>query len=68
MIDLPFIGKIKIDNLTLDQAQNTLVSVIGKFYKNLIHKEFLKALVEPKGDAVIGAIAIALSHYGNKLQ
>tara|TARA_S200000501_G_scaffold71252_1_gene63227 strand:- start:1933 stop:3063 length:1131 start_codon:yes stop_codon:yes gene_type:complete len=34
MIDLPFIGKIKIDNLTLDQAQNTLVSVIGKFYKN----------------------------------
>lgn len=34
MIDLPFIGKIKIDNLTLDQAQNTLVSVVGKFYKN----------------------------------
>ena len=34
MIDLPFIGKIKISNLTLDQAQNTLISVIKKFYKN----------------------------------
>ena len=34
MIDLPFIGKIKIDNLSLDEAQNTLFSVIGKFYKN----------------------------------
>tara|TARA_Y100001970_G_scaffold288063_1_gene414274 strand:- start:1195 stop:2328 length:1134 start_codon:yes stop_codon:yes gene_type:complete len=34
MIDLPFIGKIKISNLTLDQAQNTLTSVIEKFYKN----------------------------------
>ena len=34
MIDLPFIGKVKINNLTLDQAQNTLSSVIGKFYKN----------------------------------
>jgi len=34
MIDLPFIGKIKINNLTLGQAQNTLISVIEKFYKN----------------------------------
>jgi len=34
MIDLPFIGKIKVNNLTLDQVQNTLVSVIEKFYKN----------------------------------
>ena len=34
MIDLPFIGKIKINNLSLDEAQNTLISVIGEFYKN----------------------------------
>ncbi len=34
MIDLPFIGKVKINNLTLDEAQNTLVSVVQKFYKN----------------------------------
>ena len=44
-----------------------LLGGLGKFYKNLVHKEFLKALVEPKDDAVVGAIAIALSHYGNKL-
>ncbi|MDC3026184.1 polysaccharide biosynthesis/export family protein [Candidatus Pelagibacter sp.] len=34
MIDLPFIGKVKLDNLTLNQAQNILVEVIQDFYKN----------------------------------
>ena len=34
MIDLPFIGKIKLDNLTLNEAQNILMQVIQKFYKN----------------------------------
>tara|TARA_A100001011_G_C14224525_1_gene805981 strand:+ start:103 stop:1233 length:1131 start_codon:yes stop_codon:yes gene_type:complete len=34
MIDLPFIGKIKISDLTLDQAENTLTKVIEKYYKN----------------------------------
>ena len=34
MVDLPFIGKIKLDNLTLIEAQNILMQVIQKFYKN----------------------------------
>ena len=34
MIDLPFIGKVKLDGLTLNQAQNILISVIKDFYKN----------------------------------
>ena len=34
MIDLPFIGKIKIDSLTVDEAQNILKDVIADFYKN----------------------------------
>ena len=34
MIDLPFIGKIKLDNLTLNDAQNFLQKVIQNFYKN----------------------------------
>ena len=34
LIDLPFIGKIKLDNLTLNEAQNTLMQVIQNFYKN----------------------------------
>jgi polysaccharide biosynthesis/export protein len=34
MIDLPFVGKIKIDGLTLNDAQNILMQVIQKFYKN----------------------------------
>ena len=34
MVDLPFIGKIKLDNLTLNEAQNILMQVIQKFYKN----------------------------------
>ncbi|MBT03958.1 MAG: hypothetical protein CL836_08040 [Crocinitomicaceae bacterium] len=34
MIDLPFIGKVKLDGLTLNQAQNILVEVIKGFYKN----------------------------------
>src|SRR5210317_596715 len=34
MIDLPFIGKIKISELTVDEAQNILREVISDFYKN----------------------------------
>ncbi len=34
MIDLPFIGKVKISNLTLDQAETNLLKVIEKYYKN----------------------------------
>jgi polysaccharide biosynthesis/export protein len=34
MIDLPFIGKIKLDNLTLNEAQNILIQIIQEFYKN----------------------------------
>ena len=34
MIDLPFIGKVKLDGLTLNEAQNILINVIRDFYKN----------------------------------
>ena len=34
LIDLPFIGKIKISELTVDEAQNILRAVISDFYKN----------------------------------
>ncbi len=34
MIDLPFIGKVKLDDLTLNEAQNILIDVIKDFYKN----------------------------------
>jgi len=34
MIDLPFIGKVKISDLTLDQAETNLSKVIEKYYKN----------------------------------
>ena len=34
MIDLPFIGKVKLDSLTLNEAQNILLQVIQQFYKN----------------------------------
>ena len=34
MIDLPFIGKVKLDGLTLTDAQNILMSVLETFYKN----------------------------------
>ena len=34
MIDLPFIGKVKLDGLTLNEAQNILTEVIKDFYKN----------------------------------
>ena len=33
-IDLPFIGKINIDNLSLNKAKIKLVSVLDKYYKN----------------------------------
>lgn len=34
MIDLPFIGKIKLSELTLDESQNLLIQIIKDFYKN----------------------------------
>jgi len=34
MIDLPFIGEVKLNNLTLNDAQNILIQVIQNFYKN----------------------------------
>ena len=34
MVDLPFIGKVKLDGLTLNEAQNILMDVIKDFYKN----------------------------------
>ena len=34
MIDLPFIGKIKVNDLTLNEAQNILMKVIENYYKN----------------------------------
>ena len=34
MIDLPFIGKAKLDDLTLNEAQNILLQIIQNFYKN----------------------------------
>ena len=33
MIDLPFIGKIKLDKLSLDETQNLLIQNIKNFYK-----------------------------------
>ena len=33
-IDLPFVGKVKIDNLSLDQAQQVLLNKIREYYKN----------------------------------
>jgi len=34
MIDLPYIGKVKLNNLTMNDAQNILLQVIEDFYKN----------------------------------
>ena len=34
MIDLPFIGKIKLSELTLNESQNLLIQIIKDFYKN----------------------------------
>ena len=34
MIDMPFIGKIKIDRLSLNETQNLLIQTIKNFYKN----------------------------------
>ncbi len=33
-IDLPFVGKVKINNLSLDQAQEVLFKEIKKYYRN----------------------------------
>ena len=33
-IDLPFIGKIKIEGMDINKAQNKLISILGKYYKN----------------------------------
>jgi len=34
MIDLPFIGKLKINNYTVDEAQNFIKQVLSDFYRN----------------------------------
>ena len=34
MIDLPFVGKVKLDGLTLNEAQNILIEIVKDFYKN----------------------------------
>lgn len=34
MIDLPFIGKIKLDGLNLNQSHNVLKEIISDYYKN----------------------------------
>ena len=34
MIDLPFVGKVKLDGLTLNEAQKILIEVVKDFYKN----------------------------------
>jgi len=34
MIDFPYIGKVKLENLTLSEAQDILLNIINKFYKN----------------------------------
>ena len=33
-LDIPFIGKVKIGNLTLVETKNKLVSILKKYYKN----------------------------------
>ena len=33
-IDVPFIGKIKIEGLDINKAQESLISVLAKYYKN----------------------------------
>jgi len=33
-IDVPFIGKIKIEGLDINKAQDNLISILGKYYKN----------------------------------
>ena len=34
MVDLPFIGKVKVDGLTINEAQDILIEVVKDFYKN----------------------------------
>jgi len=34
MVDFPFIGRIKLDSLTLNEAQNILLNIVKNFYKN----------------------------------
>ena len=34
MVDLPFIGRVNLDSLTLNEAQNILLNIIKNFYKN----------------------------------
>ncbi len=34
MVDLPFVGRVKLGDLTINEAQNILMEIIKKFYKN----------------------------------
>jgi polysaccharide export outer membrane protein len=64
MIDLPFIGKIKIDRLSLSETQNLLIQTIKSFYKNpdlqIIVEEYNSSKVYIVG-AVKNQITISLN-------
>ena len=64
MIDLPFIGKIKIDRLSLNETQNLLIQTIKSFYKNpdlqIIVEEYNSSKVYIVG-AVKNQITISLN-------
>ena len=64
MIDLPFIGKIKIDRLSLNETQNLLIQTIKSFYKNpdlqIIVEEYNSSKVYIVG-AVRNQITISLN-------
>jgi polysaccharide export outer membrane protein len=64
MIDMPFIGKIKIDRLSLNETQNLLIQTIKSFYKNpdlqIIVEEYNSSKVYIVG-AVKNQITISLN-------
>jgi polysaccharide export outer membrane protein len=64
MIDLPFIGKIKIDRLSLNETQNLLIQTIKSFYKNpdlqIVVEEYNSSKVYIVG-AVKNQITISLN-------
>jgi polysaccharide export outer membrane protein len=64
MIDLPFIGKIKIDRLSLNETQNLLIQTIKSFYKNpdlqIVVEEYNSSKVHIVG-AVKNQITISLN-------
>ena len=69
-VDLPFVGKININNLTLTQAKDKFISVLKKYYKNydlqLIISEFNSSKVYILG-AVKNQLTIDLNQKPIKL-